>query len=63
MSILLTIAAILALANSSPCRDIAPIQLPVTDIQVLPDVPDSFMRGIAAKLGTPSQDIVMLPWP
>ncbi|KAI2625072.1 acid protease [Hypoxylon sp. NC1633] len=44
-------------------RDTSPFQLPVRDVQVVPDIPDSFMRGIAATIGTPPQNIVLLPWP
>ncbi|KAH9239395.1 hypothetical protein K456DRAFT_1745551 [Colletotrichum gloeosporioides 23] len=42
--------------------DVEPVALPIQDVQVDPNVPDSYMRGIPAKLGTPSQNIVMLPW-
>ncbi|KAI1270375.1 aspartic peptidase domain-containing protein [Xylariaceae sp. FL1019] len=44
------------------CTDITPLQLPITDIQVLPNIPDSYMRGIKAGVGDPVQDIVVLPW-
>ncbi|GKT45017.1 uncharacterized protein ColSpa_05198 [Colletotrichum spaethianum] len=42
--------------------DFEPVALPIQDVQVDPDIPNSFMRGIPAKIGTPAQDIVMLPW-
>ncbi|KAF5655264.1 hypothetical protein FCIRC_13909 [Fusarium circinatum] len=42
--------------------DAEPLVLPLQDVQVLPDVPSSFMRGIPAKIGTPPQDLVLLPW-
>ncbi|CAJ2503101.1 Uu.00g104950.m01.CDS01 [Anthostomella pinea] len=48
---------------ATSCDDIRPLQLPIKDIQVLPKIPDSFMRGIQASIGTPPQDIVVLPWP
>ncbi|KAH8819858.1 aspartic peptidase domain-containing protein [Xylogone sp. PMI_703] len=38
------------------------VSLPLKDVQVLPDIENSLMRGIPAKVGTPSQDIVVLPW-
>ncbi|KAI2605960.1 acid protease [Hypoxylon fragiforme] len=45
------------------CDDIEPFQLPIKDVQVLPEIPNSLMRGIAATVGTPPQNIVLLPWP
>ncbi|KAK3305986.1 uncharacterized protein B0T15DRAFT_485463 [Chaetomium strumarium] len=41
----------------------SPIALPITDIAVDPNIPDSLMRGVQAKIGTPPQNIVVLPWP
>ncbi|KAM4055245.1 aspartic-type endopeptidase [Hirsutella rhossiliensis] len=49
------------LAASSSCPQ-QPFQLPIKDVQVYPNVANSFMTGIPAKIGTPSQDIVLLPW-
>ncbi|OTA70140.1 acid protease [Hypoxylon sp. EC38] len=46
-----------------PCNEVNPFQLPIRDVQVLPDIPDSFMKGIAATVGTPPQNIVVLAWP
>ena len=40
----------------------APIALPITDVQVVPSISDSLMKGIPAKIGTPPQNIVLLPW-
>ncbi|KAK4234449.1 aspartic peptidase domain-containing protein [Achaetomium macrosporum] len=40
----------------------SPIALPITDTVVDPKIPDSLMRGIPAKIGTPSHNIVVLPW-
>jgi hypothetical protein len=37
--------------------------LPITDTVVDPTIPGSLMRGIPAQIGTPPQDIVVLPWP
>lgn len=42
--------------------DTEPLALPIEDVRVLPDVEDSYMRGIPAKIGSPAQDIVLLPW-
>ncbi|KAH7171161.1 aspartic peptidase domain-containing protein [Dactylonectria macrodidyma] len=42
--------------------DAEPLVLTIQDVQVLPDVRDSYMKGIAAQIGSPSQDIVLLPW-
>lgn len=40
----------------------SPLALPITDVQVVPSIPNSFMKGIPTKIGTPPQDIVLLPW-
>ena len=40
-----------------------PLVLPLQDVQVNATVADSFMTGIPAQVGTPPQDIVLLPWP
>lgn len=50
-------------AVSTSCDAITPLQLPIKDIQAMPDIEDSLMRGVAAKVGFPEQDIVLLPWP
>lgn len=42
--------------------DAEPLVLTIQDVQVLPDVQDSYMKGIAAQIGSPVQDIVLLPW-
>ncbi|KAK8848342.1 aspartic peptidase domain-containing protein [Apiospora arundinis] len=39
-----------------------PVALPLKDIQVLPKVKGSYMRGIPVKVGTPPQDLVVMPW-
>ncbi|KAI1452190.1 acid protease [Annulohypoxylon moriforme] len=49
--------------QATKCDETSPIQVPIRDVQVLPDVPNSFMKGIAASVGTPPQNIVLLPWP
>ncbi|KAF4976241.1 hypothetical protein FZEAL_7063 [Fusarium zealandicum] len=46
---------------ASPC-DTTPLSLPIRDVQVDPQIDDSFMRGIPATVGTPAHDIVLLPW-
>ncbi|KAF5538497.1 hypothetical protein FMEXI_9366 [Fusarium mexicanum] len=48
-------------AFASSC-DAEPLVLPLQDVQVLPDVANSFMKGIPAKIGTPPQNVVLLPW-
>ena len=40
-----------------------PFAVPIKDVQVLASIPDSFMRGIPATIGTPEQNIVLAPWP
>lgn len=49
------------MAFASSC-DAEPLVLPLQDVQVLPDVSDTFMKGIPAEIGTPPQNIVLLPW-
>lgn len=49
-------------AKADMCSE-DPVSLPIKTVRVLEDHPDSLMRGIPASLGTPAQDIVMLPWP
>ncbi|KAH7182013.1 aspartic peptidase domain-containing protein [Fusarium sp. MPI-SDFR-AT-0072] len=48
-------------AFASSC-DAEPLVLPLQDVQVLLDVSDSFMKGIPAEIGTPPQNLVLLPW-
>lgn len=49
--------------KSESCGNSTPLHLPLRDVQVLSDVQGSYMRGISAKIGTPEQDIVLIPWP
>ncbi|KAK8104417.1 uncharacterized protein PG998_011450 [Apiospora kogelbergensis] len=51
-----------AAAASAPKCDFQPVALPLKDVQVLPRVKDSYMRGIPIKVGTPPQDLVVMPW-
>lgn len=60
---LLAVALVLSTAAGEAECDFEPISLALTDVQVLPDVKDSFMRGIPAKIGSPEQNIILLPWP
>ncbi|KAM5343232.1 hypothetical protein ACJ41O_014198 [Fusarium nematophilum] len=46
---------------ASPC-DAEPLALPIRDVQVIPEVEGSFIKGIPAKIGSPEQDVVLLPW-
>ncbi|KAF4947653.1 hypothetical protein FSARC_13914 [Fusarium sarcochroum] len=55
----------LLLAVSASCAslcDTKPLSLPIRDVQILPNVKNSFMTGIPAKVGSREQDIVLLPW-
>jgi hypothetical protein len=38
-----------------------PLAFPITDVQVDPAVPNSLMRGVAARIGTPAQNIIVFP--
>ncbi|KAH8666479.1 aspartic peptidase domain-containing protein [Xylariales sp. PMI_506] len=62
MSSLVTFFAFLyGIAEATSCN-FQPVSLPLKDIQVLPDIANSFMRGIPVTIGSPPQDIVVLPW-
>lgn len=51
-----------AAAAASSCSSPQVLNLPLRDIQVVPDIEDSYMRGIALKAGNPAQSLVVLPW-
>ncbi|QSZ37859.1 hypothetical protein DSL72_008959 [Monilinia vaccinii-corymbosi] len=57
----LFIISLCSLAEATSCSYSA-ISLPLRDIQVLPDIENSYMRGIPATVGSPAQNIVVLPW-
>jgi hypothetical protein len=59
---LLSLAVLTVGAHAELNCSADPIVLPIRDVQVLSDVKDSFMKGIAAKVGSPEQDVVLLPW-
>ncbi|GKU08597.1 unnamed protein product [Fusarium langsethiae] len=58
---LLSLLFAVAVNCASHC-DTEPLFLPIRDVQVLPNVEKSFMKGIPATIGEPSQNIVLLPW-
>lgn len=58
----LLIAASITASYASGNCDAAAISIPIQDTKVLDDVEDSYMIGLRTKLGTPSQDILLLPW-
>ncbi|KAK1830852.1 aspartic peptidase domain-containing protein [Podospora conica] len=60
--VLLLLAAGAWSALGQDCGSAVPVAFPITDVQTDPAAANSFMRGIPAKIGTPPQDIVMLPW-
>lgn len=60
---LLATALVLSTASCDEECDFEPISLRLEDVQVLPDIKSSFMRGIPAKIGSSEQDILLLPWP
>ena len=49
-------------ASSVLGQECGPVAFPITDVRTDPAVANSLMKGIPAKIGTPPQDIVMLPW-
>ncbi|WZH40933.1 aspartic peptidase domain-containing protein [Fusarium acuminatum] len=58
---LLPLLLLASVACASPC-DSEPLSLPIRDVQILPNVKKSLMTGIPAKIGSPEQSIVLLPW-
>lgn len=63
MIVLLLICLVLmSTASEAVNCDASPVSLPIEDLQVVPDISGSFMVGLRATVGSPSQDIVMLPW-
>ncbi len=50
-----------ARAGAVSCNS-QPIALPIRDVQVLPNVANSFMKGIPVRVGSPLQDLAVLPW-
>ncbi len=64
MPIIFFIALWAGRAAAAVCNNtVSPLALPITDIVVDPSIPNSLMRGIPAKIGTPPQNIVVMPWP
>ncbi|KAG6363429.1 hypothetical protein INS49_008528 [Diaporthe citri] len=47
--------------SAAECNS-TPISIPIQDVQVLPEIPGSFMTGICARIGSPAQDISLPPW-
>ncbi|KAI2473152.1 acid protease [Annulohypoxylon bovei var. microspora] len=60
---LLQLIALAVTVHATDCEEISPFQVSIRDIQVIPETPNSLMKGIAATVGTPPQNIVLLPWP
>jgi hypothetical protein len=58
---LLPLLLLASVTCASPC-DSEPLSLPIRDVQILPNVKKSLMTGIPAKIGSPEQSIVLLPW-
>lgn len=63
LMLILFIALWAGRALGATCDMVLPMALPITDVIVDPSIPGSFMRGVPAKIGTPPQDIVVMPWP
>ncbi|KEF63865.1 uncharacterized protein A1O9_01843 [Exophiala aquamarina CBS 119918] len=61
MALVLLVLTRFLFTTAATCNPV-PFALSITDVQVDPEIPDSFMRGIPAQIGTPPQHIVMLPW-
>lgn len=63
LRLLVAIWAGRALADVCGAASPSPLAFPIKDVAIDPEIPDSLVRGIPARVGTPAQDIVMLPWP
>ncbi|KAM0351614.1 hypothetical protein ACHAPU_002624 [Fusarium lateritium] len=48
-------------ASASTCNT-EPLVLPIQNVQVDPNYEESYMIGIPAQIGTPPQNLVLLPW-
>ncbi|KAI1154307.1 acid protease [Nemania diffusa] len=59
----LPLVLVCVLASAMSCGDIEPLAFPITDVQIIPNITNSFTKGIQAGVGTPRQNIVFLPWP
>lgn len=62
VAFLFCLQSLLVVVLSESCESLEPLQLAITDIQVISNILDSYMRGVAAKIGPSEQDIVLLPW-
>jgi hypothetical protein len=60
--ILLCLCTSIKMASAASSCGPQVLSLPIQDVQVIPSIPDSFMRGIPLRAGTPAQDLVVLPW-
>lgn len=51
-------------ARTAECgpNNAKPVVLPIKDVLVDPSITESLMRGIPARIGSPPQPIVLLPW-
>jgi len=63
LHILLCIITAAGQSSAVECSPAKAVALPIKDVLVDPSIADSFMRGIPARIGSPPQPIVLLPWP
>lgn len=61
LSLALVLASLAVSTRATNC-DVDPIRVAIQDTQVLPDVNGSYMIGLRATVGSPAQNILMLPW-
>jgi hypothetical protein len=61
LQLLWLVSPIVSPVFATACNS-TPISLPIQDTQVLPDVEGSYMFGIRAQVGSPAQDVLMMPW-
>ncbi|KAL1850732.1 hypothetical protein Daus18300_012810 [Diaporthe australafricana] len=61
VQLLWLVSFIASFVSASGCNS-TPISLPIQDTQVLPNIEGSNMYGLRVQIGSPAQDIVMMPW-
>ncbi|ROV94092.1 hypothetical protein VMCG_08247 [Cytospora schulzeri] len=61
LHLLVLFSVLLSPSHGSQC-DSGPISIPIQDTQVLPNINGSNMIGLRTQVGSPPQDILMIPW-
>lgn len=61
LQLLLLFSALFLPSHGLQCNS-KPISIPIQDTQVLPSINGSNMIGLRTQVGSPPQDILMIPW-